>query len=46
MTLNLFFITITIQIRRMSHKEAAHPEMVEKLYEKNKDRQAQMYRNM
>ncbi|MFZ7945484.1 MULTISPECIES: YrzI family small protein [Bacillaceae] len=46
MTLNIFFLTITIHKRKMSLEEAAHQEMVEKLYEKNKDRQASMYRIM
>jgi len=46
MTLNIFFLTITIHKRKMSRKEAAHQEMVESLYEKNKDRQASMYRIM
>ncbi|MFJ7727027.1 YrzI family small protein [Neobacillus sp. NPDC097160] len=46
MTLNIFFLTITIHKRKMSLKEAVHQEMVEKLYEKNKDRQASMYRMM
>ncbi|MEH6906843.1 MULTISPECIES: YrzI family small protein [Neobacillus] len=46
MTLNIFFISITIKKRRLSPKEIAHQEMVEKLYEQNKDRQASMYRMM
>lgn len=46
MTLNIFFLTITINKRKISLNEAAHQEMVERLYEKNKDRQAYMYRVM
>lgn len=46
MTLNIFFLTITIQKRKMSLEEAAHQDMVKRLYEKNKDRQASMYRMM
>jgi len=46
MTLNIFFLTITINKRKISLKEAEHQEMVERLYEKNKDRQATMYRVM
>lgn len=44
MTLNLVFLTITIKKRKVSVQEAAHQEMVEKLYEQNKDRQISMYR--
>jgi uncharacterized protein (TIGR02413 family) len=40
MTLNIFFLSITIKKRRISVEEAAHQEMVEKLYEQNKDRHA------
>jgi len=46
MTLNIFFLTISINKRKFSLNEAAHQEMVERLYEKNKDRQASMYRVM
>ncbi|WP_084374916.1 YrzI family small protein [Neobacillus soli] len=46
MTLNILFLTITIKARKISPEEAAQQEMVEKLYEKNKDRQASMYRLM
>ncbi|WHY76270.1 YrzI family small protein [Neobacillus sp. WH10] len=46
MTLNIFFLTISINKRKISLNEAVHQEMVEKLYEKNKDRQASMYRVM
>lgn len=46
MTLNIFFLTITINKRKMNIQEAAHQETVEKLYEKNKDRQISMHRYM
>ncbi|WML59653.1 YrzI family small protein [Neobacillus sp. PS2-9] len=46
MTLNILFLTITINKRRMSLEEAAHQEMVDKLYEKNRDRQVSMHRLM
>ncbi len=42
MTLNIFFLTITIKKRKMSVNDAVHQEMVEKLYEKNKDQQISM----
>ncbi len=43
MTLNILFFSITIKKRKLSLDEAVHQETVEKLYEKNKDRQATMY---
>lgn len=46
MTLNIFFFTITIKKRKVSLEEALQQEMVEKLYEQNKDRQISMYRYM
>ncbi|WP_083865532.1 YrzI family small protein [Neobacillus bataviensis] len=46
MTLNILFFSITIKKRKMSFEEAAHQEMIEKLYEKNKERQASMFRIM
>ncbi|MEH7376959.1 MULTISPECIES: YrzI family small protein [Bacillaceae] len=46
MTLNIIFFSITIKKRKVSTEEAIHQEMVEKLYEQNKDRQASMYRGM
>lgn len=46
MTLNIFFISITIKKRKMSPQEIAHQEMVEQLYEQNKDRQVSMHRLM
>ncbi|MEH7082096.1 YrzI family small protein [Neobacillus drentensis] len=46
MTLNIIFFSITIKKRKVSIEEANHQEMVEKLYEQNKDRQASMFRSM
>ncbi|WP_082692942.1 YrzI family small protein [Bacillus sp. FJAT-29814] len=46
MTLNIFFLTITITKRKVSADEAIQQEMVNKLYEQNKDRQISMYRIM
>ncbi|MEO2074544.1 MAG: YrzI family small protein [Bacillus sp. (in: firmicutes)] len=46
MTLNILFLTITIKKRQVSLEEAAHQEMVDKLYEKNRDRQVSMHRLM
>ncbi|MGG3470535.1 YrzI family small protein [Neobacillus pocheonensis] len=42
MTLNIFFLTITIIKRKMTLDDAIRREMVEKLYEKIKDRQISM----
>ncbi|WP_353611401.1 YrzI family small protein [Bacillus sp. FJAT-27251] len=44
MTLNILFFTITIKKREISLEEARHNEMVEKLLEENRDRQAQYMR--
>jgi len=46
MTLNILFLTITIHKRKLSVEEALHQEMVERLYEQNKDRQASIHRMM
>lgn len=46
MTLNIFFFSITFKNREVSLEEAVNQEMVEKLYEQNKDRQISMYRYM
>ncbi|ULT55758.1 YrzI family small protein [Neobacillus drentensis] len=46
MTLNILFFSITIKKKSYSPEEAAEQEMIEKLYEKNKDRQISMYRFM
>jgi uncharacterized protein (TIGR02413 family) len=43
MTLNILFFSITIKKREINLEEAAQQEMVEKLYEANKDRQISMY---
>jgi uncharacterized protein (TIGR02413 family) len=46
MTLNILFFSITIKKRKVSLQEAVNQEMVEKLYEQNKDRQISMHRFM
>ncbi|MEW9049541.1 MAG: YrzI family small protein [Neobacillus sp.] len=46
MTLNIFFLTITINKRKLSIQEIQHQEQVEKLYEANKDRQMSIHRFM
>ncbi|WP_084374915.1 YrzI family small protein [Neobacillus soli] len=46
MTLNILFFSITFKKREVSLKEAANQEMVEKLYEQNKDRQISMHHFM
>ncbi|MEH7376960.1 MULTISPECIES: YrzI family small protein [Bacillaceae] len=46
MTLNIFFFSITFKKLEVSLEEAVNQEMVEKLYEQNKDRQISMYRYM
>lgn len=46
MTLNIFFLSITIKKRKLSPQEIAHQEMVEQLYEQNRARQASMDRIM
>jgi len=38
MTLNILFFTITIKKRKVTLDEAIHDQMVEKIYEENKDR--------
>ncbi|CAH2715484.1 hypothetical protein BACCIP111895_02668 [Neobacillus rhizosphaerae] len=42
MTLNIFFFSITFKKREVSLQEAVQQEMVEKLYEENRDRQISM----
>jgi uncharacterized protein (TIGR02413 family) len=42
MTLNIFFISITFKKREESLQQAARNEMIEKLYEQNKERQLTM----
>jgi uncharacterized protein (TIGR02413 family) len=46
MTLNILFFSITIKRRTLSLEDAIHQEMVEKLYEQNKDRLAMMHHLM
>lgn len=43
MTLNIFFISITFKKRIESLQQAARNEMVEKLYEQNKERQLNLH---
>lgn len=43
MTLNIFFLSITIKKREISIEEAIHEQQVEKLYEQNKDRQISVH---
>lgn len=40
MTLNIFFFTITINKRKMTMEEIRHNEMVNKMIEENRSRQA------
>ena len=40
MTLNILFFTVTINKRKMSLEEIRHNEMVEKMVEENRSRQA------
>ncbi|MEH7887129.1 YrzI family small protein [Bacillus sp. JJ1609] len=40
MTLNILFFTITINKRKMSMEEICHNEMIEKMIEENRSRQA------
>jgi uncharacterized protein (TIGR02413 family) len=42
MTLSILFFTITINKRKMSLEEIRHNEMVEKMVEENRNRQAMM----
>lgn len=46
MTLNILFLTITIKKRKINFEDAAQQEMVQKIYEENKDRQISMYHGM
>jgi uncharacterized protein (TIGR02413 family) len=43
MTLNIFFISITLTKRKESLQQAERNEMIEKLYEQNKERQLSVY---
>ena len=42
MTLNILFFTVTINKRKKSLEEIRHNEMVEKMIEENRSRQAMM----
>ena len=44
MTLNIFFLSITIKKREIDLQSAVNNELAENLYEQNKDRQASMLR--
>ncbi|HYK72270.1 MAG TPA: YrzI family small protein [Pseudoneobacillus sp.] len=44
MTLNILFLTITIKKRLMSQEEYSHYQMVKKIEEENRYRQANIYR--
>ncbi|QED48722.1 YrzI family small protein [Cytobacillus dafuensis] len=44
MTLNIFFLTITIKKRELSIEEILHDQMVKKIQDENRDRQYTMYR--
>ena len=44
MTLNIFFLTITIKKRKQTMEEIMYNEMVYKIQEENRDRQYTMYR--
>ncbi|QCJ42460.1 YrzI family small protein [Bacillus sp. S3] len=46
MTINILFFTITIKKRKISLEEAVQEEMVEKLYDNNKDKQISIRRFM
>ena len=44
MTLNIFFLTITIKKRKLSGEELLHRDITNKIYEENKDRQFSLYK--
>ncbi|MEH7300271.1 YrzI family small protein [Neobacillus drentensis] len=46
MTLNILFFSITIKKRKVDLEKATQQEMVEKLYDQNKDRQISMHHFM
>jgi len=46
MTLNILFFSITFKKREVSLQEAVNQEMVEKLYDQNKDRHISMHHFM
>nr|WP_263325644.1 YrzI family small protein [Neobacillus sp. Marseille-Q6967] len=43
MTLNILFFSITIKKRNVGLEEAVQQEMVEKIYQENKDRQISVH---
>lgn len=46
MTLNILFFTITISKRKTTEKEYLQQQLVEKLYEEQKDLHAKMHRHL
>ncbi|MGX6442836.1 YrzI family small protein [Neobacillus sp. K501] len=46
MMLNILFFSITIHKRQMNLEEASQQEMIEKLYEQNKERQISVHHLM
>ncbi|WHY79807.1 YrzI family small protein [Neobacillus sp. WH10] len=46
MTINILFFTISIKKRKISLEEAIKEDMVNKLYEKNKEKQISIHRFM
>lgn len=46
MTLNILFFSITIKKREVNLEKIAQQEMVDKLYDQNKDRQISMHHFM
>ncbi|MDQ1144949.1 MAG: YrzI family small protein [Bacillus sp. (in: firmicutes)] len=46
MTLNILFFSITIKKREVDLEKIAQQEMVDKLYDQNKDRQISMHHFM
>ncbi|WP_082686903.1 YrzI family small protein [Bacillus sp. FJAT-27445] len=44
MTLNIFFVTVTIKKRKMDPEEIMRRESIRKITEANKDRRFSMYR--
>ncbi|MFP7297547.1 YrzI family small protein [Neobacillus niacini] len=46
MTLNILFLSITINKREISIEEAAHQEQIKKIYEETKDRQISIHHIM
>ncbi|MBS4191386.1 YrzI family small protein [Bacillus sp. FJAT-49705] len=44
MTLNIFFLTITIKKRELTIEEILHDQMIKKIQDENRDRQYTLYR--